>query len=173
MILDVGCDNRKIIGAIGIDIKKNSQADIICDLEQGIPFKDNSFDKIISNHVMEYFCNSYKFLNEIYRVSKDRTEVIIRVPHFSGTAAWEGLGHRKTFGVNTRFDEMDNKFKILDKKIHYFTYLDRERCLRNKILSKIIDTISNKFINFANRILCHWIGGYQEIYWKLEVNKGD
>lgn len=171
MMLDVGCGEMKQEGAIGIDGRPLPGVDVVCDLHDGIPFKPNSFDTVVSNHVMEYFDDTHEFLKRIHIVAKDGAEIIIRVPHFSGTAAWEGLGHRKTFGVNLRFEELGDRFIVKEKRLHYFTYIDRTRNWRNRFLSKIIDSLSNAFPGFSNRILSHWIGGYQEVYFKLQVKK--
>jgi hypothetical protein len=49
--------------------------------------------------------------------------------------------------------------------------MDRNRNLRNRIATRIIDPFSNRFLNFSNRVLCRWIGGYQEVYFRMNVNK--
>lgn len=46
---------------------------------EALPFKDNTFDLVFSNAVMEHVNNPTLFLKECYRVSKN--VVKIRVPH--------------------------------------------------------------------------------------------
>lgn len=175
-ILDIGCGNRKTQGAVGVDIDRNSQADVIYDLNRfpWKPFKDSEFDTVVCNHILEHFSDTIKFLKEIHRISKNGAKVIIRVPHYSGISAWGDLDHKKTFSANCHVfirGRMKDYFKVEKISLHYFSYADRKRCLRNIILSKIIDNIANKFLKFSDKFLCYWIGGFQEIEMQLRVIK--
>lgn len=88
MILDVGCgDNPK--GDINLDIKLYSdeivrgkvvrtRADIIGDVNN-LPFRDNSFDKVICHHLIEHLDKYIHAILGLIKVS--RREVEIRVPH--------------------------------------------------------------------------------------------
>lgn len=69
--LDIGCGKHKKEGFIGIDIDKDSQADIIASALD-LPFDDNSVDEIYSSHLVEHFspAQAKKFFAEIYRVLK-------------------------------------------------------------------------------------------------------
>lgn len=49
----------------------------ICDL----PFKDNSFDFIICNHVLEHIPDDTKAMSELYRVLAPRGTAILQVPY--------------------------------------------------------------------------------------------
>ncbi|NIO22955.1 MAG: methyltransferase type 11, partial [Candidatus Aenigmarchaeota archaeon] len=53
-VLDVGCGKKKHPGSIGIDIRPDSDADKVCDFDKGIPYPDNSFDKVILHHSLEH-----------------------------------------------------------------------------------------------------------------------
>ena len=96
-VLDVGCSKNKIKGAIGLDINKGSDADIICDLEKTFPIKDNSFDRIYCKHLLEHLKDPESVVREIYRVSKDGGRVILEVPHFSSHIAYSDLTHKRYF----------------------------------------------------------------------------
>lgn len=95
VILDIGCNNgnltvkaaKKInttnIFGIEIDTKaakkaKNKGIDVkICDINKKFPFKDNFFDVIISNQVIEHVENTDHFFSEIHRVLKPNGCAII------------------------------------------------------------------------------------------------
>lgn len=175
-ILDVGCGNRKTEGAIGVDIDRKTQADVIYDLSKfpWKPFKNSEFDMVVCNHVMEHFPDTIKFLKEIHRISKNGAKTLIKIPHYTGTSAWGNLDHKKAFSANLHIfirEQMRDYFKVGKISLHYFSYMDRNRCLRNSILSGIIDGLANKFLKFSDKFLCYWIGGFQEIELELKVIK--
>ena len=90
VILDVGCgDDAK--GDINVDLSLNTMqiirnqkksirtsVNIVADGNY-LPFKNNSFDKVMSHHVIEHTKTPFKFLSELIRVSKN--EVEIKCPH--------------------------------------------------------------------------------------------
>ena len=66
--LDVGCGKLKR-GDIGIDLSKNSVADVICDAHL-LPFRQENFSKVVSITVLEHSPNPLNFLKEQNRVLK-------------------------------------------------------------------------------------------------------
>jgi len=55
MTLDVGCGRNKHPAAIGIDRNRDTNADVICDLDRvPYPFREGAFDQIRLVHV---FCD--------------------------------------------------------------------------------------------------------------------
>jgi len=65
----------------------------ICDL----PFKDNSFDFIICNHVLEHIPDDIKAMQELYRVLAPKGTAILQVPYDANLS--------KTFEDNTITDQ--------------------------------------------------------------------
>lgn len=43
--IDLGCGTRKQKGYIGVDNKKLEGVNVVCDIERGLLFKDNTVDK--------------------------------------------------------------------------------------------------------------------------------
>jgi len=70
LILDVGCGERPR-GDVNCDIelRKNVENFVLCNAEY-LPFKDNSFDIVISFYVIEHVPNIYKFLYELHRIAR-------------------------------------------------------------------------------------------------------
>ena len=66
-ILDIGCGNSKVTGAVGIDFIEGMEADIIHDLNIfPYPLADAEFDEI---HVLDTLClleDPVKVMEEIY-----------------------------------------------------------------------------------------------------------
>jgi len=71
--IGVGYDNWiefKKCEMIRVDRKKDSKADIIIDLEKPMPFRNDSFDIVISINSFNYVENSRQLLNEVNRILK-------------------------------------------------------------------------------------------------------
>lgn len=71
-VLDVGCSDTPH-GELNVDIElhfhgRNAQPHILCD-GLALPFPDNSFPLVRSQHVVEHVPDPYKFVKELGRVS--------------------------------------------------------------------------------------------------------
>lgn len=164
IILDIGCGNRKYANAIGIDRVPLFGVDIVADLNEGFPIKDNSADLIYSYHFLEH-ANDFLFMvGEIYRVAKPGAIIQIRVPYFMCFDAFTDPTH-KNFFTERAFDYFADeiyfnyyskaKFKILKKNLVINPHL------RNKILSIFI----------PKRYLKAIFDVYNEIEFELQVIK--
>ena len=121
MILDIACSHNKAKGAIGLDRDKDSDADIICNLEKTLPLKSDFFDKIYCKHILEHLDNPQRLIEEIYRVSKSKAHVIIEVPHFSSYVAYSNLGHKRYFSFFLLDRLMDSlPHKTIKKEITFY-----------------------------------------------------
>jgi predicted SAM-dependent methyltransferase len=80
MKLNLGCGNAKLSDWINVDI--NPGADVITNLRNGLPFKDNTFQFIYSEHVLEHFSytEAQMILRECYRVLSDQGVMRIAMP---------------------------------------------------------------------------------------------
>jgi SAM-dependent methyltransferase len=97
-ILDLGCGNRKIPGAIGIDKNPRSQADIIHDLDTfPYPFENDFFDEIYGIDVLEHVLDVIRTMEEIHRIGKPGGRVMLSVPHFTSIQAYGDPTHRHFF----------------------------------------------------------------------------
>jgi len=89
--LDIGCGSQKgnkpykkgsdplIVYADIVKTEFNKPFLSICCSGLNLPFKDNSFSRVLAFHVLEHVYNPLKFLKECKRVAK-RT-IIIAIPH--------------------------------------------------------------------------------------------
>jgi len=71
--MGIGYDNWaefKKCEMIGIDRKEDSKAEIIIDLEKPLPFRNDSFDVVISINSFNYVENSRQLLSEVNRILK-------------------------------------------------------------------------------------------------------
>lgn len=97
-ILDVGCGQRKLPGAVGMDIVADSMADIVHDMDRTPwPFAGDTFDIILLNHVLEHAKDALAVLAEAHRVGKAGGRVVIQVPYFRSVDAFADPTHRRFF----------------------------------------------------------------------------
>ena len=92
VILDLGCGGNKTVPeAIGVDMIPNnkeietlketkSQADVVADLNDPLPFEKNSIDTIICRHILEHIHDSVTFLTHLRTLLKPGGKLIIAVP---------------------------------------------------------------------------------------------
>lgn len=64
-----------------LDQKADHFTFVSADLEQGIPFADNSFSTIVAFDVIEHVAHVKQLVNEMYRVCKPGGVIIGSVPH--------------------------------------------------------------------------------------------
>jgi ubiquinone/menaquinone biosynthesis C-methylase UbiE len=101
-ILHVGCGPAKIPGSIGIDINPESAADVIHDLQDfPYPFRDNSFDLILCDHVLEHLSHLPPVLEELHRICAPAGRIEIRVPHFSSIFYYRDPTHMHPFSLHS------------------------------------------------------------------------
>ena len=98
MKLNIGCGMNKMDGFINIDKAPEVEPDKIIDIEKGLPFKDNQFTHIYSEHCLEHIRpDKWSFvLNEIARVSKEGCILELKLPYGN----WRNLNnidHYRTF----------------------------------------------------------------------------
>jgi GT2 family glycosyltransferase len=93
VILDLGCaGNKTVPNAIGVDmIPKDeavdtlngqiSQADVVADVSQPLPFEENSVDTIIARHILEHLMDSVTVLSHWRTLLREKGRLIIAVPN--------------------------------------------------------------------------------------------
>ncbi len=87
-------------------------ADVKADI-CNLPFKDNSFDVIFCNHVLEHIKDDTKAMQELYRVLRPKGMGIFQVP--------QDLNRRTTFEDNTITDKKE-RTKIFGQYDHIRVY---------------------------------------------------
>ncbi len=94
-----GEENEKVIH---LDISKKEHVEVVHDLERfPWPFKDNSFDKVYASHILEHLSDLVKTMEEIYRICKNDTVVVVKVPFFASAYAFRDPTHKRFFTYDT------------------------------------------------------------------------
>lgn len=82
-------------GAIGIDRIALPNVDIVHDLNSfPYPFEDNTFDEIHATHIIEHLDSIIKLMEELFRISKPGSKVVIITPHYSDFQSWNDPTHK-------------------------------------------------------------------------------
>ena len=98
-ILEIGCGDKKVKGAIGLDFVKGKEVDVIHDLNKTpYPFKNNTFDEIYVDNVLEHLDKPLDdLLLELTRILKKEGVIKIKVPHALNVGAFADPTHKKFF----------------------------------------------------------------------------
>ncbi len=68
-VLDLGCGNAKSPGAIGVDLYRDTDADVIADLDAPrLPFKNETIDEVIMIDSLEHTADVRATLKEVARL---------------------------------------------------------------------------------------------------------
>jgi ubiquinone/menaquinone biosynthesis C-methylase UbiE len=187
IILDIGCGNKKYKSknpkdvVIGIDKRKNTVADKVCDVEKKIPLPSNYVDKVVTIHTLEHTKDLIKVMEEVWRVCKHGAEVFVNVPYWTASGAYSDPTHVRFFTYNS-FDyfkpdfEYEHyskaQFKIKKRRIMFF---GENLPPKYKILSPI-GRLLTFFINLSPILYQSTFLSYllpaREIHFWLECKKG-
>jgi predicted SAM-dependent methyltransferase len=82
--INIGCGLDKKKGYINVDIRKDVNPDVICDIQYLEPFKDNSIDEIYASHVLEHFPRQmvWQIVKVWIAKLKPNGDLVLHVPDF-------------------------------------------------------------------------------------------
>jgi len=90
---------------IGVDSKKFPDVDVVHDMEMApLPFENESFDVVYSNHNLEHVVNRAQLVEEIWRILKPGGIFDVTVPHHSNPVG-KRLDHHGCFSMQS-FDSL-------------------------------------------------------------------
>lgn len=123
-------------GYIGIDLKN---ADVVADLNKGIPFSDNSVGVVRAYDALEHLTDKRKIMEEIHRVLVPGGLLLSQTPSTDGRGAWQDPTHVSFWNENsfwywTRPEQMQyirNDKKFFESKLT--TYFPNEWHRQNNI----------------------------------------
>jgi predicted SAM-dependent methyltransferase len=119
-IINLGCGNSTY-GDVRVDFIKTPTTTEVYDIEKGIPYPDNTFDKVYSRNILEHMSNVGFHLSECFRVLKPYGTVDITTDN--------ALCYRYyLFGTHTgRYEQQhlgDHHYSIFTKK-HLQNHFER------------------------------------------------
>lgn len=176
--LNLGCGQMRLPGFVGVDNNPNATAaDIVHDLDCfPYPFSDNSVGEVLMDHILEHLENPIKVLIEIYRICADGAKITIKSPHFS--CNWLHPGHRSSISTML-FDYFNQSisdfygncyFRVNSIRLRWLKPKDPHGWLANAV-GRLINVFANLHVGFCQRVWCYWVGGFEEIEFKVTVVK--
>jgi len=174
MKLDVGCGLVKKPGYVGVDIIPAPGVDVVCDVEKGLPYRDNSVDEIYTSGFLEHVCKFKFVMEEFWRVLKPHGIIEVKVPHWASAGAHSDF-HVRFFGYpsfrgfthdpNSRnWASSKADFKIIEDRLVY----------RTDGISGPYGRLMNWLSNIYPAYFDNWLARFlppDELYFKLEVLK--
>lgn len=128
--LNLGCGKLLRKGCVNLDSVKLPGVDVVHNLNKyPWPFKGSTFDEIHCDNVLEHLEDIKKPLEEIWRISKNKGRIIIRVPIFPSIWAFSDPTHKSvyTFVTFNYFTPQDGlnyyshaRFKIIKRRIVFY-----------------------------------------------------
>jgi SAM-dependent methyltransferase len=179
VVVDVGCGNKKVAGAVGVDCLALPGVDVIHDLTSfPYPFATSSVDEIHLNHVLEHLPDVMATMEELWRIAKPGAKINIRVPHFTGILAWRDPTHRRSFTSEsfTYFGENEYsfythaRFDVISVRLMYSSTHKLLSPWR-KILAKTVQSLIDRYPTFCEHHLSYLVGGIDEIQAVLRPKK--
>jgi len=178
MKLHLGCGNDKKEGYINCDISKEVNPDMIIDLNENLPFEDNSVNEIITFHTLEHIKELPKLIGEFKRVCVDGARIKIKVPFYLSHNQFTDPTHVRFFTPWT-FD-----YFIKGTTLYSLSYeigLNKGVLMKDNVILRygfnntlISKHIMNPLMNLNHRIYCKLFAGIfpaSEIEFNLIVKK--
>ena len=181
LVLDLGCGDgilththKKIIGLDNFEplylnryklANKKFLIPIIKGDMHNLPFKNETLDCVVINHVLEHTKNPSKVLKNVHRILKKNGKLIIGVPNASsfqslllksliGTDFYAYLEeHKSFFDVITLVQIIKNNFKI--KKIHGSAFHIHMigKFFEMPIIRRIVKKLADHYIRLSQDII--------------------
>lgn len=103
--LQIGCGLDYKDGWVNLDFNKEIKADVYHDLNKKLPFKENEFDYILMDNVLEHLDTErvISIIQELHKITKPNGIIEIYTPHYKGCFAFPLLTHRSFYGIG-KFD---------------------------------------------------------------------
>jgi SAM-dependent methyltransferase len=183
--LNLGCGEFKKEGFINVDNNPKVKPDILHDLNAfPYPIKDDEFELIEADHVLEHLDDPFQVVRELHRISVNGGKITVRTPHFSrGNTHPE---HKRGFDVSFPYyfnptfkgGYQGCQLRLEKMRLRWFS----QPYLKRTVLSPplfyvgyagglVFDFFASLSPVFCSRIWCFMVGGFEEIEYQFTVVK--
>ena len=124
--LDIGCGAHKHSGTLGVDRRIMPGVAVVCDIEQGLPFRDGGVTTVFLHNIVEHMDDLLAFMEELYRICEPGAKVYVRTPYYASReafvdpthvryiteATFEYFDYPNYYGLKTNFKIRSTYFKM-------------------------------------------------------------
>lgn len=101
-VLNLGCGQRPMAGAVNVDLSPLCGPDLVHDLRQfPWPLEAGAFSEVRCQDILEHLPDTIRTMEEIHRVCRAGAAVTITAPHFSCANAFTDPTHCHFFGAHS------------------------------------------------------------------------
>ena len=93
MKINLGCGDTRVPGFLGVDRYRAAAAEVLCDIERSLPFRDSSIEELHLDNLIEHVLDVTALVRELVRVARDGARITIVTPHFSSLGSWMDPTH--------------------------------------------------------------------------------
>jgi len=115
MDLNLGCGETSIFNSIGVDRQQAEAVEVVGDANE-LPFRNNAFDTVYMDNILEHNDDIIGLMEEVHRVAKPGAIVHIWVPY--GVNRWYVQDPTHSTPIN------DNTFQYFNPNNDYHYYTD-------------------------------------------------
>ncbi len=101
-MVDVGCGGKKqYVSAIGVDRVASPGVDVVADIQEGLPFSDDSVDHVFAIHVLEHVTDLLFVMGELHRILRPTGVLHVLTPDWRHVNAVADPTHCRLMDVQT------------------------------------------------------------------------
>lgn len=171
LVLDdgAGCNKQRFPHVVQLDNYLSPSTDIVGDALQ-LPFKEGSFDAVISEAVLEHVTHPFRYVQEIHRVLKEGGEVRVDVNFLSPYHAMPG----HYFNVTREgIEELLGSFEKIQSGVgpHQEPWITLRDVLGSFAEALSNDSLRDRFFNVTVGDLLRTVRAEKEIAWLRNLDK--
>jgi len=147
MKINFGCGKDIREGYINVDIQIGKGIDKSYNFDEfPYPHKDNEFDYVYCNNVLEHLKYPDKVLKELHRITRKKGTIYIRVPYVKSLLAWNDLTHRHYFNLRSMEQLIKGHDRYEHKEKNLFNIISMR--LRPTFYGKLFPKFLRKYVNY-------------------------
>jgi SAM-dependent methyltransferase len=130
-VLNVGSGPFIYDHAVDIDIEPLCKPDIVTDITKPLPFPDNTFDAVFSNHVLEHIPDWFETFKEMARVTKVGGLIEVWVPAEGSSLHFGPRDHVNNINIYSFSGTGDTYSRYMDLPEYRQKKLDENKVVKN------------------------------------------
>lgn len=146
--LNFGCGPVIIDGWDNVDIQKDKRLTKSFDFDKfPYPLKDNTYDYIFLENVLEHLNDPAKVLRELWRIGKNKGIIEVIVPHYTNKGAYSDFEHKHYYNEECFVNFVSGETRIAKPKSFRIKELKMTPTVVGKFMPRFLREKLSLFIN--------------------------